>query len=127
MQDKNLTAAQAAALERRDKMNIQQLETEVRNLKRAVTGFNGDTGLCGRVENVEGKIDSMKISFDKVHVLLIGDEEDPASRGMKGEQQELKKMQTAVKRILWIAIGAIVSSSVGILFVLAQLTLAASP
>ena len=112
-------------LDRRNRLDYLGLKKEVRELKRAVTGFNGDTGLKGHAERTDLVLVELKQGQADIKKLLIGDETDANDGGgMKGNQRELCKMQKAIVRFFWVIVGVFISGTGSMVFFVIQTNLA---
>ena len=121
MPAKNLTALEVRALERRDKTVYTNLKNEVRDLKRAIRGFNGSTGLLGQAEKTSAAIEELKLGQADIKILLTGDDTKVNDEGgLKGKQRDLDKMQGIIKRFFWIITGLFLSGSIGLIFAFIQ-------
>ena len=112
-------------LDRRNRLDYLGLKTEVRDLKRAVRGFNGNTGLIGHAEKTDLVLEELKQGQADILKLLDGDITDANDGGgMKGNQRELCKMQKAIIRFFWIVMGVFISGIGSLIFYAIQFNLA---
>jgi len=117
MPTKKLTSIEAAKLERRNRSHLSTLKSDVVSLKRAVTGYNGKTGLVGHAEKTDLTLIRLEKGQKIIKELLTGDDTDINDQGgVKGKIRELGTMQKVVKRIMWLGIGSIITGSVAIIF-----------
>ena len=120
-----MTETEIQELDRRNRLDYLGLKTEVRDLKRAVKGFNGNTGLIGHAERTSLAIGRLENGMTEIKTLLTGDETDANDGGgMKGNQRELCKMQKAIVRFFWVIVGVFISGSGGLIFFAIQTNLA---
>lgn len=113
----DLSQDEIDALDRRDRNDITYLKRGMTELKRIVKGYNGSTGLAGHAEKTDLALIDLKKGQEDIKKLLVGDETDANDDGgMRGKQRDIEKVQTASKRLAWIAIGAIVTGMVSVGF-----------
>ncbi len=124
MGERKMTEAELHDLDRRNKTELKAVQNEVRQLTRAVRGFNGNTGLVGHAEKTDFTLNELKTGQADIKKLLVGDETDAEdSGGLKGGQRDLRKMQKAIVRFFWIVLGVLISGAGGLIFYTIQLRL----
>ena len=124
VKERTMTKAEINELDRRDKRIYTALKNEVRDLKRAVRGYNGDTGLIGHAEKTDLALKILKKGQDDIKLLLTGDDTKlDDDGGLKGRQRERAKREKTIIRLFWIVIGVFCSGTGGLIFYSIQLNL----
>ena len=115
-------------LDRRDQAPYLDLKSTVRELKRVVNGFNGDTGLKGRAEQAAQDIGDLKKGQKEIKILLTGDNTKlDDDGGIKGKLREREKREKIIIRLFWIVMGVFISGSGGLIFFAIQTNLTVVP
>ena len=112
-----MTDMELQELDRRNQAPFVELKETVRELKRVVTGFNGDTGLKGHAERTDIMLEELKQGQAEIKVLLTGDDTKlDDDGGIKGKLREREKREKVIIRLFWIVIGVFFSGSGGLIF-----------